>query len=187
MQEEKNTQQENQTSASSITDKKAEDIDYLKEQLTEANSKAESYLANWQRAQADFINFRRRVEQDKEESTKFSNAMLILNILPVLDDLERALLNVPREIAGLTWMEGVHLIYRKLQMVLENAGLSEIRAVGEKFDPNLHEAIMYGDGPEGVVVSEVQKGYRLYDRVIRPSTVVVGEGKAESLSEKSQA
>ncbi len=178
-QEDKNTQQENQTSASSTTDDKTEDIDYLREQLAEANSRADSYLVNWQRAQADFVNFRRRAEQDKEESTKFSNAMLILNILPVLDDMERALLNVPREIAGLTWMEGVHLIYRKLQMVVENAGLAEIRSIGEKFDPNLHEAIMYGEGEEGVVVSEVQKGYRLYDRVIRPALVVVGQGKSK--------
>lgn len=179
VQEDKNMQQESQTSASSTTDDKTEDIDCLKEQLTEANSRADSYLANWQRTQADFVNFRRRAEQEREESTKFSNAMLILNILPVLDDLERALLNVPREIAGLTWMEGVHLIYRKLQMVLENAGLSEIRTTGEKFDPNLHEAIMYGEGEEGVVVSEVQKGYRLYDRVIRPALVVVGQGKSK--------
>ena len=179
VQEDKNTQQDNQTSASSTTDDKTDDIDHLKEQLTDANSRANSYLVNWQRTQADFVNFRRRAEQDKEESTKFSNAMLILNILPVLDDLERALLNVPREIAGLTWMEGIHLIYRKLQMALENAGLSEIMVIGEKFDPNLHEAIMYGEGEEGVVVSEVQKGYRLYDRVIRPSLVIVGQGKSK--------
>ncbi|MSQ15350.1 MAG: nucleotide exchange factor GrpE, partial [Dehalococcoidia bacterium] len=152
-QEDQNTQQDNNTSPSSTTDEPVDDVDNLKVQLAEATARAELNLANWQRSQADFVNFRRRTEQERGESTKFSNALLILNILPALDDLERALYSIPREVAGLTWMEGIHLIYRKLQAVLENAGLSEIDTAGEKFDPNRHEAIMYGEGEEGTVIS----------------------------------
>lgn len=181
-QEEKKVTEEQETTSDTNT---SENIDSLKEQLAEVSSRADSYLANWQRAQADFINFRRRAEQEKEDSAKFANAMLILNILPVLDDLERALTSVSKELAGLTWVDGIHLIYRKLQAALENAGLSQIKSLGERFDPNLHEAIMYGEGEQGVVISEVQKGYRLYDRVIRPAIVVVGKGR-EGSEEKAQ-
>jgi len=156
-----------------------EDIETLKAKLSEAESKAQDYLANWQRAQADFINFKRRTEQERAEAAKFANAMLILNLLPILDDLERALDNVSTKLAGLTWVDGIRLIYRKFQAVLESQGLSQIEAEGADFDPNLHEAVMYADGEEGKVVAELQKGYKLHDRVIRPAMVSVGRRKTE--------
>ena len=145
--------------------------------LTEEKERAKSYLANWQRAQADLINYKRRAEQEKEELTKFANAMLILNLLPTLDDLERALTSLSPRMAGLTWVDGIRLIYRKLQAILEAQGLTEIKTVGEHFDPGLHEAVMQGEGEEGRIIEEVQKGYRLHDRVIRPALVVVGKPK----------
>ncbi len=151
----------------------------LKQTLAEEKSRAEEYLANWQRAQADFINFKKRSEQERGEAMKFANAMLILNLLPVLDDLERALDSLPANLAGLTWIDGIRLIYRKLQTVLEDQGLSPIKAEGEKFDPNLHEAVMHGEGEEEMVIRELQRGYKLHDRVIRPTMVVVGKGKEE--------
>ncbi len=135
-------------------------------------------MANWQRAQADFIDFRRRAEQERAEQAKYAGAMLIVQLLPIQDDLERALQSVSPALAGLSWVEGIHLIYRKLQMVLEAQGLSEISAQGERFDPGIHEAVHYADGEDGHVLSVVQKGYRLYDRVIRPALVVVGKGDA---------
>ncbi|MBM2826428.1 MAG: GrpE protein [Dehalococcoidia bacterium] len=150
------------------------DPETLNRLLIEARSLADSYLANWQRSQADFINYRRRSEQEKAEANQFANAMLILSVLPIVDDLERALTSVSKELAGFTWVEGVNLIYRKLQAILETHGLSEIQALGKPFDPNLHEAVMYGEGEEGVVIAELQKGYRLHDRVIRPTLVKVG-------------
>jgi molecular chaperone GrpE len=155
----------------------------LKQVLAEEKSRAEEYLANWQRAQADFINFKKRSEQEKGEATKFANAMLILNLLPVLDDLERALDSLPANLAGLTWIDGIRLIYRKLQAVLEAQGLSPIKAEGEKFDPNLHEAVMHGEGEEEMITQELQRGYKLHDRVIRPTMVVVGKGKEEGEAE----
>ena len=156
-----------------------EDIETLKQALAAEKTKAEGHLANWQRAQADFINYKRRVEQEREEISKFANAVLILNLLPILDDFERAFSSVPPRQAKLSWLDGVRLIERKLHASLESQGLSEIKAVGEPFDPHLHEAVRQGRGPEGIVIEEVRKGYKLHDRVIRPAMVVVGNGEEE--------
>ena len=151
----------------------------LEAQLDKARAEAQRYLANWQRSEADFSNYKRRVEQERGEAHRMANAALIINILPVLDDLERAL-------ASLTWFDGIRLIYRKLLLVLENAGVRQIEAEGRTFDPRFHEAVMHGPGPEGKVVAEVQRGYKLHDRVLRPAMVVVGKGdeKAEAGGER---
>ncbi len=151
----------------------------LEQALAEAREKAEGYLANWQRTQADFVNYKRRSEQEREEIGKFANTQLMLNLLPVLDDLERAFDSITPQVARLDWVEGIRLIERKLRTALEARGLSQIKALGEQFDPNLHEAAMYSKGEEGIVVQEVQKGYMLYDRVVRPTMVVVGNGDTE--------
>jgi len=163
-----------------------DDIETLKQALAEEKQKAENYLANWQRAQADFINYRRRSEQEKEEISKFANSVLILNLLPILDDLERALTSIPSNLAKLSWVDGIRLIERKLQASLEAQGLSPIKALGEPFDPKFHEAAMHGKGKEGIVIAELQKGYKLHDRVVRPTMVVVGEGEAEEKKEIEQ-
>jgi len=160
-----------------------EDIETLKKILTEEKGKAESYLANWQRTQADFINYKRRSEQEKEEIGKFANAMLLLNLLPILDDLERAFTSIPPHLAKLSWVDGIRLIERKLWASLEAQGLSQIKALGEPFDPKLHEAAMHANGKEGIVIEELQKGYKLHDRVIRPAMVVVGNGEEEEKKE----
>jgi len=157
----------------------AEDVEALKVGLEEEKKKAETYLANWQRAAADFQNYKRRTDQEREELERLANAALVINILPILDDMERALTSVDARLAGLTWIDGIRLIYRKFQAVLEASGVREIKAEGEDFDPRFHEAVMYGEGEEGKVISEVQKGYMLGDRVIRPSAVVIGRGPKE--------
>ncbi|GAG92967.1 unnamed protein product, partial [marine sediment metagenome] len=113
-----------------------EDIEALKQALAEEKKKAEANLANWQRAQADFINYKRRSEQEKEEIGKFANTMLMLNLLPILDDLERAFTSTPPQMAKLTWVDGIRLIERKLRASLEAQGLSQIKALGEPFDPS---------------------------------------------------
>lgn len=151
-------------------------IEELRTRLAEEREKAQSYLANWQRAAADYQNFKRRVEEERSEAARFANAALIINLLPVVDDLERALHSLDVSLRGLTWVEGIYLIHRKLLMVLENAGVTEILADGLPFDPTVHEAISQAEGEEGKVVAVVQKGYRLGDRVIRPALVIVGKG-----------
>jgi molecular chaperone GrpE len=150
----------------------------LKTELAEQTAKAEAALAGWQRAQADLINYKRRGEQEREESIKYANVNLILRILPVLDDFERAVISLPRELAGDAWVDGVKHIARKLRATLETAGVSAIDAVGEPFDPRVHEAVSEAKGPEGIVLQEAEKGYRFLDRVVRPSKVIVGAGEA---------
>jgi len=161
-----------------------EEPESLEEALAEARQKVEQYLANWQRTQADFVNYKRRNEQERQEFGKFANSQLILSLLPVLDDLERAFESVTPQVARLKWAEGIRLIDRKLRVALEAHGVSQIKALGEPFDPNLHEAAMRSKGEEGIVVQELQKGYMLYDRVIRPSRVVVGNG--EQIDQKEE-
>jgi molecular chaperone GrpE len=144
-------------------------------QLQEERQKAESYMASWQRSAADFQNYKRRVEQEREENLRFANAAMIMNILPLMDDLERALQNVDARFAGLTWLDGIILIHRKFQALLEMSGVTEIEADAQDFDPNVHEAVMFGEGEDGKVIGVVQKGYKLGGRVLRPAMVVVGK------------
>ena len=154
-----------------------EDIELLKQALAEEREKSTANLTGWQRTQADLMNYRRRAEQEKEEIGRFGNTAIMLSLLPVLDDLERALTSIPDDMAKHSWVDGIRLIERKLQANLEAQGLSQIKALGEPFDPNLHEAMMQGEGKEGVVVEEIEKGYKLNNRLIRPSKVVVGSGE----------
>lgn len=160
------------------------DVETLMKALAEEKEKAEKYLASWQRAEADFSNYKRRAEQERNELGDSANSALILNLLLVLDDLERAFASLPAKSEGHTWVEGMRLIHRKLQGVLEAQGLAEIKAVGEAFDPSLHEAVGHQEGEEGVVIGEVQKGYKLKDRVLRPTLAVVGKGKVEKAEEE---
>ena len=155
-----------------------QDVEGLRARLDEEKEKGQSHLASWQRAVADYQNLKRRMEQERGEVGRLANASLVINLLPLLDDLERALRTVDTKLAGLTWIDGVWLIYRKFQAVLENAGVTEIQAEGQPFDPQVHEAISDAPGEEGQVVSVVQKGYQLGDRVIRPAMVIVGKRDA---------
>jgi len=154
-----------------------EDVESLKQVLAEEKEKAEGYLANWQRTQADFINYKRRSEQERDEFSKFANANLMLSLLPILDDLERAMASIPARLAKLPWADGIKLIERKFRASLETQGLTTIEALGKPFDPNLHEAVRQDKGKEGIVIEELQKGYQFHDRVIRPTMVVVGNGE----------
>lgn len=167
-----------------VTEK--EDTAALKQAMAEEKEKAENYLANWQRSQADFINYKRRCEQEKEEIGKFASMAVILSLLPVLDDLERAFTAVPPELDKLNWVEGVRLIYRKLQANLELQGVSAIHALGEPFDPRLHEAVRQDKGRDGIVIGEIYKGYKFRDRVIRPSQVIVGNGQPADTAKTGQ-
>jgi len=154
----------------------AEDIETLQRALAEEKEKAENYLASWQRCQADSANYKQRSQQEKGEIIEFANSALICNLLPIMDDLERAFASVPAEFEGSSWTEGIRLIYNKLKTALETQGLTAIQARGEPFDPRLHEAVMQQDGKEGMVIEELQKGYKFKEKVIRPSLVTVGRG-----------
>jgi molecular chaperone GrpE len=159
-------------------------VDQLKSLLEEEHQKAKSYMANWQRAAADYQNYKRRVEDERQETARLSNAAFVINLLPLLDDLERALTNVDANLAGLTWVDGIRLIHRKFQALLEMSGVQEIDADGAMFDPSRHEAVSQGPGEENKVIAVVQKGYKLGDRVIRPAMVVVGNGSPRDAKEQ---
>ncbi len=161
-----------------------EDMESLKQALAEEMAKAESYLANWQRTQADFINYKRRSEQEREEFSKFANATLVLSFLPFLDDLGRALATIPHKSTRLPWVVGIRLIERNFKANLKAQGLTPFKALGEPFDPNLHEAVRQDTGKDGVVIEELQKGYKFHDRVIRHTMVVVGNGEEAKKEDK---
>lgn len=151
----------------------------LEKALSEQKSKADEYLSALQRSQADFTNYRRRTEQEKADLGKYANSRLFCEILPILDDLERAISHVPEEHAKSDWVEGVRLVERKFKNILELQGVKPVCALGMMFDPNLHEAIRQEKGEEGAVIAEIQKGYTLGERLLRPSRVIVGMGEKE--------
>ena len=182
------TQQESEETLSSEAEPETaeiEDVESLKQALAEEQKRAEDYLANWQRAQADFVNYKRRTEQERQDFSRFANANLILSLLPALDDLERALSSVPpAKSAKHSWLEGIRFVERKFKSAMEAQGLTPVKALGEPFDPNFHEAIRQDKGKEGIVIEEFQKGYMLGDRVLRPAKVVVGNGEEAEKEEK---
>jgi molecular chaperone GrpE len=163
----------------------SEDIETLQTALAEEKEKAEKYLANWRRSQADLENFTKRAEQEKSETVDFANRMLVLDLLPILDDFERAFASLPVELDEQNWTEGIKLIYNKVKALLETQGLAEIKAKGECFDPYWHEAAGQLDGEEGMVVEEIRKGYTFRDKLLRPSMVMVGKGNSSKIQEES--
>jgi molecular chaperone GrpE len=141
---------------------------------------AAEYLEALQRERASFINYRRRTEQERAEMAQYATSRLLQKLLGVVDDFDRALAAIPEEERqGNKWVEGVELIARKLHTLLDQEGVEPIEALGQPFDPNLHEAVAFEDnaeeGGEHVdTVSEVfAKGYKLHDRVLRPAMVKV--------------
>jgi len=155
-----------------IEEKLEQEVD----ELEKARAEADEYLEQLQRSQAEFANYKKRIEREREDFVTLASAALIAKLLPVLDDCERALQTVPHNLRGLTWVEGIALIERRLRMTLEQEGLTEIEAMGKKFDPELHHAAVREETTEyeeDEIISELQKGYTLHDKVLRPSMVRV--------------
>lgn len=148
----------------------------LEEQLLATEKQAAEYLEGWQRERAEFANARKRMDRQRTEAYRNAKVDVIARLLPVIDDFQRALQSVPEDIADHSWFEGMQLVYRKLDGLLEKENIEIIPAVGQEFDPNFHDAVMQESSDEfnsGVVMRELQTGYRLGDRVIRPAMVIV--------------
>ena len=156
----------------------------LKEQLRVSDEKAGQYLANWQRTQADFENYRKRVQQERRDAMELAHSSLVAKLLGAIDDLERAFTRPTEERGTAEWVEGVRLAAAKLVTALESEGLSVIQAVGQPFDPRYHDAVMRQPGENGVVMAVLQKGYTLNGRVLRPAAVVVGMSESSETVEK---
>lgn len=153
-----------------------EEIAALKQELEEVRQKSEEYLEGWQRERAEFANFRKRVEKEREQIHQNAAGNIIRRYLEILDDLERALKNRPQSGDGAIWAEGIELIYRKLLAALEAEGVKPMQVEGQFFDPNLHEAVSHEeshDHESGQIIEVVQNGYWLGDRVLRPAMVRV--------------
>ena len=148
----------------------------VEEQLAAAQAEAEDYKDRWMRGQAEFANARKRMEKQRLDAYSNATANVMTKLLPIVDDFERAMENLPAEISENSWLEGIHLVQRKLMSTLDSFNVTPIEAVGEPFDPNLHEAITQEPMDEfesGSVCRVLQTGYKIGDRVIRPSLVVV--------------
>ena len=150
----------------------------LRAELEEADRERRQFRSLAQRVQADFVNYRRRVEEEQQELQRGAAAQLILKLLPVLDDLERALAQLPEAKASSEdrWLEGVRLVVRKFHAVMEEAGVQRIEAADRAFDPWEHEAVAYQETrehPEGYILGLVREGYKLNGRVLRAAQVMV--------------
>jgi molecular chaperone GrpE len=150
-------------------------LDALQQELAECRTKSNEYLDGWQRARAEFTNYRKRVERDQELMQQNITGSLVKRYLEITDDLDRALKNRPQEGEGASWANGIELIYRKLNNILESNGVTRM-PTGGMFDPNLHEAITSEDSDHhqsGEIIEVVQQGYLIGDRVLRPALVRV--------------
>ena len=165
-------------------------VEELGSQLQAAKALAAEHLASLQRTAADFANFKRRTSEDRERELGLASDLLLRKLLAVADDFDRALEAMPPDLNGGSWIDGIALVDRKLRALLESEGVTSIDAVGRTFDPREHEAIasIPGTGkPDGEIVAEVQRGYRVRDRVLRPALVAVAGGDAAAGDTTSHA
>jgi molecular chaperone GrpE len=150
----------------------------IEERLAQKEREAQENYDKWLRALAELENYKKRQEREKAELHKFAHESLIRNLLPVLDNIDRAIEHGKVNHVPASFIEGLELARKSFWEVLQKNGVEAINAVGEKFDPNFHEAIMQQEDPEreeNSIISEAQKGYKLYDRLLRPSMVVVAK------------
>jgi molecular chaperone GrpE len=156
------------------------DIEELKKELGEATARADEYLGGLQRERAEFLNFKRRTEQDHSAAVSRAADALRLKIVELLDDFDRAVETRPAALAGDPWADGIVAIDRKLRLLLEREGVRPMEpTVGQQFDPRLHQALSHvaGSGrPADEIVGEFQRGYWVADRVLRPALVAVSDG-----------
>ncbi|MBR2563530.1 MAG: nucleotide exchange factor GrpE [Paenibacillus sp.] len=169
--------EQNPVNEAAAAEAQAEEIiDQEQTELTRLKAEAEETQQRLVRAQADFDNFRRRTQREKEDLAKYASMKLITELVPVIDNFERAMATVPEGTETESFAKGIQMILRQLETVLASEGLAAMETVGQPFNPEFHQAIMQVDSEEheeGIVVEEVQKGYMLKDKVLRPAMVKV--------------
>lgn len=154
------------------------EIEPLPDPMEDVERERDQFKAMAQRAQADLVNYRRRVEEERQELQRNANSNLIAKFLSVVDDFERAIDMLPEDAASAGWQEGLLLVKRNLENLLESEGVSKIEAAGKHFDPWEHEAVHYletQDSEDGTVIQVFRDGYRLHDKVLRASQVIVAK------------
>ena len=150
----------------------ADEIKKLQTELESAKKQAEEYLNGWKRAKADYLNREREIEKEKVQWIKFANLELILNLLPILDSFEQSIKNLPVDLKDNEWTKGVLKIKEQFESFLKNQGVEKIKTIGEKFNPEFHEAAEKR-GEINEIIEEVQTGYTMHGQVIRPAKVVI--------------
>lgn len=174
MTEEQPTHRETSQSAAEEPDRAT-----LQAQLAQAEAQAAEYLDNWRRATADLSNARKRMQREMDDLRGAAAERVLEKLLPIVDDVARAFTVVPADLADSDWVNGFHMIERKLEAFLESEGVQPIPTAGQSFDPALHFAVTHEetDGyQEGQIIGEVARGFRLGEKVLRPSMVRVAKG-----------
>lgn len=145
----------------------------------ELEEKLADLTSGWQRTQADFINYKKQVNDERSKFCKTANANLVYELLPVLDNFQLAAKHVPENLAGDNWVQGIKQIERQFEDILFSVGLERIESVGQEFDPTVHEAVEHVDSeePEDKIVEEILAGYKFDSDVLRPAKVKVSKGK----------
>ncbi|GAC1564872.1 MAG: nucleotide exchange factor GrpE [Ktedonobacteraceae bacterium] len=157
-------------------DDRASQVAELELKLESEQLKSEECLDSLRRSQADFINYKRRIVQEQQEGRAAAQAAMLEQLLPLLDDLGRALQAAPQEYADQPWVEGIFLVGKRLSSTLEQMGVRQVGKVGEMFNPHLHEALMTQPGsgaPTGTILQVTRPGYALGERIVRPAQVIV--------------
>jgi molecular chaperone GrpE (heat shock protein) len=150
----------------------------LREQLEEALREKDQFRAMAQRAQADLVNYRRRATDELEEARRNSNERLLLKIIGIMDDLDRALSMIPADAVAPGWLDGLQLVRQQFESILNTEGVSKIAAQGQPFEPWVHEAVFFeetNDAEEGTVVKVIRDGYKIHDRVLRAAQVAISK------------
>jgi molecular chaperone GrpE len=163
-------------------DEAVDELTALSQELEETRAREAEYLDGWQRARAELSNARKRFEREQKQAYTNAKTGVLTAFLPIVDDFERALDTVPEPLVDEPWLDGIRLILHKHQRFLEQAGVEPIETAGQEFDPFFHEAVTHepsDDVPQGHVISELQRGYKAGDRVLRPSMVRVSSGPLE--------
>ncbi len=150
--------------------------------VSELQQQVDELTQDLQRERSDFANYQRRAESEKEQIMSHAKSDVVTQLLPVFDDLERALGYIPEELQDNAWAQGVGKVYERAQEKMNEIGVFKINAAHQPFDPELHEAVEFedGDGNQEVVTEEMRTGYMLEDMVLRPAMVKVGKGSGQS-------
>ena len=154
------------------------EIEPLPDPMEDLERERDQFKALAQRSQADLVNYRRRVDEERQELQRNANANLLTKFLGVVDDFERAIDMLPEDAAAAGWQEGLMLVKRNLDNLLGSEGVSKIEATGKPFDPWEHEAVHYMEtekAEDGAIIQVFRDGYRLHDKVLRASQVIVAK------------
>ncbi len=185
--QDKNFQHEdNKDSKEDLTEKNMgekgnNEIKDLEDKLEKAKKEAQDNLEGWQRAKADFMNYKKDQEKAMSDFRKYANEDIIMALLPTVDSFDLAAKHMPEDLKNSDWAKGVLCIKGMFENFLRDSGVTEIKAIGEKFDPQIFEAVgeEESEAEEDTVIAEVQKGYKMGDKVIRPAKVKVAKKMAD--------